>query len=183
MKIETKQFRQMEVGESDTEKRTIEFSVSSEFPVVRYSGNDEFYEEILSHNAEDVNLSRIIGAPLLLQHEMEDVIGVIEGAKIENQRLLVKARFSKNKKAQEVFEDVTDGIRRNVSIGYFLRGCVKKERLNDGQRFYFSWEPYECSIVSVPADPTVGIGRQLEIGDEQKIETEKNIKEKIIIVL
>jgi HK97 family phage major capsid protein/HK97 family phage prohead protease len=140
----------------EVEDRTYEFPFSSEFPVARYFGN-----EILSHEAKAADLSRLNdGAPLLFNHNPDRVIGVVEGARIDSKgrRGYARVRFSRNPFAQEVLSDVKDGVLRNVSFGYSID---KMEERGSGDFVATAWAPYEVSIVSVPADKTVGIGRAL----------------------
>ena len=140
----------------EVEDRTYEFPFSSEFPVARYFGN-----EILSHEASAADLSRLNdGAPLLFNHNPDRVIGVVEGARIDSKgrRGYARVRFSRNPFAQEVLSDVKDGVLRNVSFGYSID---KMEERGSGDFVATAWAPYEVSIVSVPADKTVGIGRAL----------------------
>ena len=140
------------------EDRTLEFSFSSELPVTRWFG-----EEVLSHAPESVNLSRLNdGAPVLFNHEPDRVIGVVERAWIdgEKRRGMARVRFSRNEFAQQIVGDINDGILRNVSVGYQIG-----EAENRGEEVVAtSWSPYELSVVSIPADPTIGIGRKLETG-------------------
>jgi len=140
----------------EVEDRIYEFPFSSEFPVARYFGN-----EILSHEAKAADLSRLNdGAPLLFNHNPDRVIGVVEGARIDSKgrRGYARVRFSRNPFAQEVLSDVRDGVLRNVSFGYSID---KMEERGSGDFVATAWAPYEVSIVSVPADKTVGIGRAL----------------------
>jgi HK97 family phage major capsid protein/HK97 family phage prohead protease len=140
----------------EVEDRTYEFPFSSEFPVARYFGN-----EILSHEANAADLSRLNdGAPLLFNHNPDRVIGVVERARIDSKgrRGYARVRFSRNPFAQEVLSDVKDGVLRNVSFGYSID---KMEERGSGDYVATAWAPYEVSIVSVPADKTVGIGRAL----------------------
>ena len=140
----------------EVEDRTYEFPFSSEFPVARYFGN-----EILSHEANAADLSRLNdGAPLLFNHNPDRVIGVVEGARIDSKgrRGYARVRFSRNPFAQEILSDVKDGVLRNVSFGYSID---KMEERGSGDYVATAWAPYEVSIVSVPADKTVGIGRAL----------------------
>ena len=140
----------------EVEDRTFEFPFSSEFPVARYFGN-----EILSHEANAADLSRLNdGAPLLFNHNPDRVIGVVEGARIDSKgrRGYARVRFSRNAFAQEILSDVKDGVLRNVSFGYSID---KMEERGGGDYVATAWAPYEVSIVSVPADKTVGIGRAL----------------------
>ncbi len=141
----------------EVEDRIYEFPFSSEYPVARYFGN-----EILSHEMDAADLSRLNdGAPLLFNHNPDRVIGVVERAYIngKKRRGYARVRFSRNAFAQEVLSDVKDGVLRNVSFGYSID---KMEERGSGDFVATAWSPYEVSVVSVPADPGVGIGRSLE---------------------
>ena len=145
---------------SEVEDRTYEFPFSSEHPVARYFGN-----EVLSHDASAADLSRLNdGAPLLFNHDVDRVIGVVEAARIDDKarRGYARVRFSKNEFAQEILADVKDGILRNVSFGYSID---KMEERGGGDYVATAWSPYEISMVSIPADKTVGIGRSLLLTD------------------
>ena len=141
----------------EVEERTFEFPFSSEYPVARYFGN-----EILSHESKAADLSRLNdGAPLLFNHNPDRVIGVVERAYIDGnkRRGYARVRFSRNSFAQEILSDVKDGVLRNVSFGYSID---KMEERGSGDFVATAWSPYEISVVSVPADPGVGIGRSFE---------------------
>jgi HK97 family phage major capsid protein/HK97 family phage prohead protease len=137
------------------EERSFEFPFSSEYPVMRYFGN-----EVLSHEMDAANLERLNdGAPLLFNHDPDRVVGVVERAWVDGKkkRGYVKVRFSRNKFAQEVLDDVRDNILRGISFGYSIDKMEER-----GDDFVATrWSPYEVSVVSIPADPTIGIGRSL----------------------
>lgn len=165
----------------DAEKRTITFPFSSETPVERYFG-----DEILSHGNGSADLSRLNdGANLLWNHDPDKVLGVVEGAKIENGRGYATVRFSKSPEADAKMQEVADGILRNVSFGYRINE-MEKTKSSKGIEAYTatSWTPFEVSLVSVPADPSVGIGRDSENGElEVKVlERSENIGETEAVV-
>ena len=143
----------------DEESRVVRVGVSSEEPVER-----SFGMEVLGHSAGDINMEFINSgrAPLLLDHDMTKQIGVIEEFKLDEtaKRSLAVVRFGKSALAQEVFEDVKDGIRMNISVGYRID---KLERYESNNETYYKakWTPMEVSSVSVPADQSrlVGVGR------------------------
>ena len=120
--------------------------------------------EVLGHSADDINMEFINSgrAPLLLDHDMTKQIGVIEEFKLDEtaKRTTAVVRFGKSALAREVFEDVADGIRMNISVGYRID---KLERYQDNDETYYKaqWTPMEVSSVSVPADQSrlVGVGR------------------------
>lgn len=147
---------EIERAEVNAEKGVVTLSFSSEMPVERWFGY-----EILDHNPNSVDLSRMkSGAPLLVEHNRGDQVGVIESASIENKRGVATVRFGSSKRAQEIFQDVKDGIRRLVSVGYRVTKMVTEKVENEVETLRaVGWTPMEISIVSIPADPTVGIGR------------------------
>lgn len=145
----------------DEETRRVKVGVSSEEPVER-----SFGMEVIDHSQKSMNLEFLNSgrAPLLLDHDMEKQIGVIEGVELDEdaRRLRAIVRFGKGPLASEVFNDVTDGIRQNISVGYRIDGRV--ERGDDPDNYYrVATTPMEISIVSVPADQSslVGVGRSV----------------------
>ncbi len=167
------QFRNIEFREINEENRTIELSFSSEEPYERYWG-----VEILDHSATSVNMERLNNAaPLLFNHHRDVVIGVVEAARIENKRGIALVRFGNSEKAKEVFSDVVDGIMKNVSVGYQINEMELASK-SDGVETYrvTNWQPFEISIVSVPADQSVGVGRSNEL-EEQEIKILKQKEE------
>lgn len=139
------------------EERVLEFPFSSEYPVERYFG-----KEVLSHAMDAAALERLNdGAPLLFNHDPDRVLGVVERAWIdgEKKRGYAKVRFSRNKFAKEILDDVRDGILRGVSFGY----SIDEMQERDGAMVATRWQPYEISVVSIPADPSVGVGRSLAL--------------------
>lgn len=153
-----------EVREIDTASRTVELAFSSETPVERWFG-----EEVLVHDAGAVRLSRLQGgAALLVNHDWDDQIGVVETVEIgADRRGRAKVRFGRSARADEILQDVVDGIRRHVSFGYIVHRIEIEPRKGQPDLVRVTdWEPYEISLVSVPADPTVGVGRAAEISPE-----------------
>ncbi len=149
----------------DADARTIEFPFSSELPVERWFG-----DEVLSHKSGAADLKRLNdGAPLLFNHNMDEIIGVVERAWIgEDKRGHAKVRFAKTERAAEVLSMVQDGILRNVSFGYRIGEMAEVKK--DGKSIFTAtrWEPFEVSMVTVPADHTVGVGRA-EGSDERDV--------------
>lgn len=145
----------------DGEARTVELSFSSETPVLR-----EFGFEVLDHDADSVDLTRLRdGGPVLDTHR-GDQIGVVETASIDSESRKSRAliRFGKSARAEEIWQDVQDGIRRNISVGYQIdtAGLVEAERDGDTPTFRATrWTPFEISFQPVAADPAVGVGREL----------------------
>jgi HK97 family phage major capsid protein/HK97 family phage prohead protease len=160
------------------DERTVELSFSSEEPVQRFFGF-----EILDHGPGSADLSRLnAGGALLVDHDTSDQVGVVERAEIgADRRGRAKVRFGNSTRANEIFQDVKDGIRRLVSVGYRIRKMVTEKVEEDVETLRaMSWTPLEISLVSVPADITVGVGRA---NDKQEFETiieRKNMNEEKI---
>jgi HK97 family phage major capsid protein/HK97 family phage prohead protease len=166
-----KQYRNFTIDtrEIDEKKRTVPLSFSSEEPVERWWG-----VEILDHEKKSVNLRRLKrGGALLIDHDMRNQVGVIEEVSIDeaDRKGRASVRFGRSAKAEEIFQDVLDGIRSNVSVGYQIEEVVlEKEEKNKPSTYRVSrWEPYEISLVAVPADINVGVGRADEDGKEIEI--------------
>lgn len=141
----------------------VELSFSSTEPYLRYYGY-----EVLDHSEGAVDLTRLneIGV-LLFNHDTNRVIGKIEKAWIENERGKAIVKFDNDAQSQEIAEKVKNGSLKGVSVGYMVNDWEVKEAPEgeeDEEDTWIakSWTPYEISIVSVPADPTVGVGRSLE---------------------
>jgi HK97 family phage major capsid protein len=150
-------YRNFEIRAVSEENRTVDLSFSSEEPYERYWG-----VEVLDHSPTSVNLSRLNNAaPLLLNHDTYSQIGVVESAAISSERKgVATVRFSRSERGDEIFQDVVDGIRKNVSVGYQIEEMMLESRDGDTETYRVTkWTPFEVSIVSVPADTSVGVGR------------------------
>jgi HK97 family phage major capsid protein len=181
---------QFDAGTIDADARTVELSFSSEEPYERYWGI-----EILGHEQNEVRLGRLNNAgALLMDHNTRDQIGVIEKAWIDTATRKARAlvRFGKSVRATEILQDVIDGIRRNVSVSYDIikMKLMKTEKVDGAEETIDTyrvtdWEPLEVSLVSVPADATVGVGREKqenlrEITIETNEEERKNMEKCMI---
>ena len=151
---------EFERAKGEEDERTVSLSFASEEPVMR-----SFGWEILSHKSEDIDLKFFESgrAPLLLNHNPEVQIGVIQSASLDETARKSRAvvRFGKSDLASEILADVNDKIRTNISVGYSVTNLEKQDEQRDGVDVYrASFEPMECSLVSIPADRTdIGIGR------------------------
>lgn len=156
-------------GDVDQESRTVSLAFSSETDQVeRWFGI-----EILDHGRQSIRLGRLQNAaPLLVDHNPSDQIGVVESVSVDADRMArAVVRFGKGAHATEIFNDVVDGIRSKVSVGYMIHAREETDEGTEHKPVYrvTDWEPYEISIVSVPADDSVGIGR-----DAEQIQTKLN---------
>ena len=165
----------MEMAPVDEDKRTVRMAISSEEPVAR-----SFGMEVLEHSEEAMDLSFLKSgrAPLLLDHDPEKQVGVIESVSLDDsaRRLRATVRFGKGALAREAFDDVTDGIKANVSIGYSVQ---KMERKDKDTYVVKKFRIHEASLVSIPADVTVGVGRSDEASQQPVIVTD-NAEEQIM---
>jgi len=160
----------------DEEARTVGLSFSSDAPVERFFGM-----EVLDHSPKSVDLGRLNdGAPLLMDHDTSDQIGRVESATVDGKRGLAVVRFSKSPRAQEIFTDVMDGIRQNISVGYRINKMeIDESRSTDDLDTYVAtdWQPYEVSVVSIPADNSIGIARSADGENITEITNYQNLKE------
>jgi len=142
------------------EQRTVELAFSSEEPVQRWFG-----KEILSHAKGAVDLERLNSgqANLLVNHDPSDWVGVIESARIDGDKVgRGVVRFGNSARANEVFRDVKDGILSSVSVRYRPIEMNRNSNIGKDQEDEFTitrWMPFEVSLVTVPGDHTVGVGR------------------------
>jgi HK97 family phage major capsid protein/HK97 family phage prohead protease len=159
----SKRFHHMDKKDKaiDVDARRVKVGVSTEEPVER-----SFGLEVIDHTKESMKLDFLNSgrAPLLLDHDMEKQIGVVERVELDEdaRRLRAEVRFGKSALASEVFDDVTDGIRQNISVGYRIDGRINRD--DDPEDYYrVATTPMEISIVSVPADQSnlVGVGRSV----------------------
>lgn len=165
------QTRLLPVSSFDEAAGTVELVWSTGSTVRRFDyWEGEYYEEALSMAPEAVNLTRLnSGAPLLNTHNQYDlssVIGVVERAWLENGIGKAVVRFSERAEVAPILADVKAGIIRNVSVGYRVNTFQIEKR--EGQISVYTavdWEPFELSLVPVPAD--AGAGTRSEVAQKQ----------------
>ncbi len=140
---------------ADKAARTVEASISSDIAYQRWPD----MAEVLDHSPQAVDLSRAReGLAVLLHHDETKVIGVAEGFRLDAGKLRATLRFGQSADASAAWSDVQAGILRHVSVGYTIQETQRSgpETLNVTR-----WTPHEVSLVAIPADITVGIGRSL----------------------
>ena len=171
-------------------------SFSSETPYTRSSWFDEPWVEILGHKSSEVDLSRLnSGAPVLANHDRGAAaatspmasIGVVDKAWIEDGVGRAEIRLSRRPEIAGLLQDIADGIVRNVSVGYQINERTLLRSHSDAPDEYrvTSWTPMEISLVDLPADATIGIGRSQNFevvqlpdsGDTQRKESTMDNKE------
>ena len=170
--------REFDISNSniDVEARTVSLSFSSENPVDRFWGR-----EILDHDNGSVRLDRMKNAgPVLVDHNPSDHVGVVENIVISaDRRGESLVRFGRSDRANEIFNDIQDKIRTNISVGYRIHKMVLESSDDEGVDIFRAtdWEPFEISIVSVPADDSVGIGRNISDQEYLTIIEERQMNE------
>jgi hypothetical protein len=159
------------VGSVNKEARTVDLVFSTGAPVDRmdyWSGKR--YIEKLSMDPAHIRLDRLNGgAPLLDAHSaysVGDVLGAVQAdsARIQNKQGVATVRFSKRDDVEPIFQDVVDGIIRSVSVGYRVYKFVEDTPKDGGTptRTAIDWEPFEVSMVPMPADT----GARVRTGDK-----------------
>ncbi len=149
----------------DTDERRIKVTFSSEAKVKRASFFEEPWLETLGHLNDEVDLSRLnAGAPVLYNHDRsqrDNRIGVVERAWVDKGRGHAELRISKRDDVNGIWNDIENGILRNVSVGYRIneRTLTTQHKNEPDEYRVTQWTPMEISLVDIPADSTVGIGR------------------------
>lgn len=154
--------------EGEGNERKFILSFSSEEPYKRWWG-----VEILDHSESAVDLTRLseIGC-VLFNHKRDSVIGKVNRVWVENSRGCAEIEFDSDEESEKIYQKVASGTLKGVSVGYAVDAweeVAPNKKSTDGRftgpaDIAKRWTPYEISIVSVPADPTVGVGRELEQG-------------------
>lgn len=182
--------RETTIDHVDTDSRTVELSFSSETPYGRWFG-----DEILCHDEECINLERFNNGlgTVLFNHDRDAVVGHIDKVWLEDNRGKALVRFDTDEQSETIFQKVQSGTLQGVSVGYAINRYEVLEdkdtkstngRFNGPAYVVTDWEPLEISIVSVPADPTVGVGRSAEEihtsidtqEDNTRMDQEKNLE-------
>lgn len=160
--------------------RQAELSLSSEEPCRRWFGN-----EILSHDAEAIDLSRLqeIGV-VLFNHDRDRVIGRVLDVRLDEvtRKLRATIQFDEDEESERIYQKVCSGTLRGVSVGYAVDVWESVEAGAKSSNGRFTgpcevatrWTPYELSIVSVPADATVGVGRSYVENGDGNMDEQKN---------
>ena len=157
----------------DGEERKFRLSFSSEEPYKRWFG-----QEILDHSDGCADLTRLqsIGC-VLYNHNRDYVVGKVVKAWIENNRGEAEIEFDTDEESEKIYQKVKSGTLKGVSVGYIVdvwEEVVSNKQSSDGRftgpcSIAKKWSPYEISSVSVPADATVGVGREMEETNKQSL--------------
>ena len=144
----------------DRDARTVELTFYSGARVFRFPMFDDPYELEFEVSPEAAKLSRLnAGAPLMDSHlthaGVGAMFGVVEKAWIADGEGRARVRFSKRADVEPIWQDVLDGVIRNVSMGTYILAMedVTPKGADVRRMRATEWEPYELSLVPVPADP------------------------------
>jgi HK97 family phage major capsid protein len=164
------------------DKTTIRLSASSEDPCLRWGyidGKLKDYWEVLDHSAGGLDATRLKnGASLLFNHNRDIQLGTVTQPTLENKRLYVEARITKADDVASHRTRIEEGILKDTSVGYSVSEEGEEIGKRDGIPVYrFSWEPHEVSMVTIPADRTVGAGRSRELIREEEAKSVTQFRE------
>ncbi|WP_291733742.1 phage major capsid protein [Leisingera sp. F5] len=148
--------------------RKVILSFSSELPVLRDFPTGQVYE-VLGHEPGEVDLARLNSgsAPVLKDHrrDVDSMVGTVVSARIEGRRGRAVVRLADTPEGSSMLARIEAGEVQSVSVGYAVHE-LKPAGEHSGYPVLRAtkWEAVEISLVAVPADPTVGVGRSLAIG-------------------
>jgi hypothetical protein len=165
------------------EERTATLTWYTGAAVRRFDGRGA-YEMRFSMDPAAIRMSRMASAsaPLLNSHRdftVDDVIGVITKAWVENGIGKATVRFSKRAEVDPIWQDVQDGILRNASMGVAIHGIedVTPKDATLRQVLVTDWEPEEVSLVPIGADPGAGFRFQRATGPQEETMEETTLIE------
>lgn len=158
--------REATINSVNAEERKVTLSFASEEPCPDYWGDPE----ILRCNDQAADISRFTAGvmPVLFNHNRDAVIGRPTRIWFEDTKAYAEIQFDDDDESTRIWNKVQSGSLRGVSVGYRVNEWrfIEKNQVSEdgitgpawiGER----WAVYEISIVSVPADATVGVGRSL----------------------
>ncbi len=163
IKVPQQLYREGLLGiEGDGEKKSVRVSISSDTPYLREDWDGDQYYEVLDHSPGAFVDDRLkAGLPMLYNHRRDEHLGRAKSFNSDGKRITVSdIVWSESAKAQEKKKDFDAGVLVDTSVGYALLDdgtCIGEK---DGIPIYsFKWEVHEFSLVTIPADITVGAGR------------------------
>ena len=149
----------------DQDSSVIRFPVASDTPIQRWYG-----QEILSHKPGAMVMGeRQKTLPLLFNHNRDKLLGVVEKLDQDEHRTYATVRFSSSEEGQKAKAMVDERVLVNCSFQYEILDydMVRGENPADDQLIATSWEIYEVSLVTIPADSNVGVYRDLETNQKE----------------
>lgn len=164
----------------DIEKRTVDLCFSTDTPIQHWYGYI-----ILDHKKKSVRTQRILSAgPVLENHDRNRHRGVVESVDINEKegRGRASVKISRSAEGTDLLNDIEDGIKRNISVGFLIHDIEADLDKDGNQRTIGNdlvyratdWEPFEISFASLPKDIAAGVGRSLD--EEEKTENTQDFK-------
>lgn len=148
----------------DPEKRTVDVVWSTGAKVRKVPWFSDPWNEELSMETANIRMDRFNSgrSPFLANHSMwnlKDVLGVVQSAAVANGEGRATIRFSQRAEVDPIFKDVTDGILTNISVGYRVYKYEDVTENDDKIKTFraVDWEPLECSLVPIGADPDASV--------------------------
>lgn len=154
-----------EIVNDDSREMIVSFA--SEEPYERWFGT-----EILEVDSLAMDLNRFqngLGC-LLYNHNRDAVIGSIKKVWIDGNKAYASVEFDTDEESEKIYQKVQKGTLKGVSVGYAVKEytdlrdneAMANGRIKGPAYVASKWEAYEISIVSVPADASVGVNRSLD---------------------
>jgi len=173
---------ELDVRALDEEARTVDLSFSSEAPVMRWFWDDEegrswYGAEVLLHAEKNVELARLRSVGSLLYghrpEEMKNILGPIKKVWIDAEKRVGRSivGFDADESGNMALGKVKNKSLRGVSFAYRIKKARilrEKEEWTDpdtSQKYKgpallgTRWMPYEITLTPVPADSSIGVGR------------------------
>lgn len=153
------------LGALDEEKRTVTLSFASQEPCPDFWGD----MEVLRCDDAAMVIQRFTSGimPVLYNHNRDALIGKPTRIWTENQKAYAEIEFARTDEADKIMGLAPGRFLNGVSVGYRVQEwtAVRKDEVVDGVKgpAYIAqrWEVFEISLVTVPADATVGVGRSM----------------------
>jgi HK97 family phage major capsid protein len=149
----------------DDVSRTLTLSISSDAPYLRSDIFGQPYYEVLDHSTAGVVTDRLdAGIPILFGHDRGQHLGRTTAYNNDGHKLTVTAKFSRSDFAEQKWRDVRDEILVDSSVGYEVVDAEETDQEIDGVPIYrVKFLPLEASLCTIPADPSVGVGRNHQL--------------------
>lgn len=165
------------------EVKAVRLSVSSEEPYLKWVWDEDAKDyvrgyEVLGHADGEIDFSRMKGGLVIQDGHYGKQIGIIDAPEVKDGKLGGVVRFGHSQEAKDCEADALDGIRKNMSVGYFVKDIKRVGVAEDGYPIFraVKWTPFEGSFVNVPADITVGVGRELHDSTENGGDSTASLK-------
>lgn len=179
-------------GSIDAENRTVTVSFSSESEVLRNVWDlgipfetaarladaleSENFYEVLGHEEGEYDFERLMtSGPVLLDHDRQKHIGTVRNVHVKDKRGMAEMVLSRRQEAQDVLNDMADGILKDTSVGSTIREFrIVGERDGIPVLRATKWTAREVSLVSMGADLAVGVNRSEADAQRAKYHSNKN---------